>query len=146
MTQAEIAAKYIITKFGTNNPFEIASSLGISVIYTSLSGMRGFYQQDIYGDIIYIEESLCPEFQMFICAHELGHALMDSSMNAVYLSNHTFHNLSKHERNADRFAVMLLWPDDSELMKYADLTLEQLSNLMGVPEELIKWRYNQIEM
>lgn len=134
----------LIQKFQTSDPFEICRLMGFTVVYAQLSGMRGFYQRGDFGDVIYIDESLSIEEQSFVCAHELGHAMLDSNANAIFLNRHTYQVIGKYERTADRFAAMLLWPDDNVLLEYADLTLEQLSHLMGLPEEVVNWRYQQI--
>ena len=134
----------LIRKFQTSDPFKLCHLMGITVVFAHLSGVRGFYQRGDFGDMIYIDQSITIEEQSFVCAHELGHALLDSGTNAIFLNRHTYQVIGKYERLADRFAVMLLWPDDNELMEYADLTLEQLSHLMGISEELVDWRYQQI--
>lgn len=144
MNRCTEMAYEVIHRFQTTNPFAICEAVGITIIYASLSGVRGFYQHGDFGDVIYIDESLPIEEQSFVCAHELGHAMMDSDTNAVFLNRHTYQVIGKYERNADYFAVTLLWPDNDELMEYADLSSEQLSNLMGIPEDLVRWRYKQI--
>lgn len=135
----------LIQRFQTVNPFEICQAMSITIIYAHLSGVRGFYQCGDFGDIIYIDQSISAEEQSFVCAHELGHALLDGDANAIFLNRHTYQVIGKYEKAADRFATMLLWPDDTELLEYADLSLEQLSHMMGLPQDLVVWRYQQIE-
>ena len=136
----------LMRRYRTNDPFEICESLGYIVLMVPLAGVRGFYQHKMRNHIIYIDQNLPEQTQSFVCAHELGHALMHDATNAIYLDAHTYQVVGKYELSADRFATMLLWPDDHELLEYADLSLEQLSNLMGVSEDLVKWRYEQIRM
>ena len=135
----------LIQRFQTVNPFEICQAMSITIVYAHLSGVRGFYQHGDFGDIIYIDQSIPAEEQSFVCAHELGHALLDGDANAIFLNRYTYQVIGKYEKAADRFAAMLLGPDDNALLEYADLSLEQLSCLLGMPEELVKWRYQQIE-
>lgn len=134
----------LANKFQTYNPFELCDAMGISIVWTPLNSSRGFYQRELETDTIYIDPSLPLPEQEFVCAHELGHVLMHGGTNAIFLANHTYTCMNKYERRANRFAAMLLWPDDGELIEFADLSLEQLSTLMGIPEELVAWRYQQI--
>lgn len=135
----------LASQYQTYNPFVLCRELGIQVIFTELAGIRGFYHHELDTDAIYIESSLSTYESEFICAHELGHALLHGDTNAAFLANHTYQVMGKFEKAADHFAAILLWPDDNELLEYSHLSLGQLSNLMGMPEDLIKWRYNQIK-
>lgn len=134
----------VLKRFKTTNPFEICMAMRISVVFTQLNGNRGFFQRAYGSDVLYIEERLSDYEQRFVCAHELGHAFLHADSNAVYLDSRTYQVIGKYENSANRFAVYLLFPDDGELIEYADYSLEQLSGLMGMPAELVRWRYEQI--
>ena len=69
---------------------------------------------------------------------------MHADSNAIYLDTRTYQVIGKYERSADHFAAFLLWPDDNELIEYSEYSLEQLSAVMGLPAELVNWRYEQI--
>lgn len=144
MTVEKSLVNSLVSLYGTYNPFELCDAMGISVVWAPLDCSRGFYQRELETDAIYIDPFLPPPEQEFVCAHELGHVLMHGETNAAFLANHTYACMDKYERRANRFAAMLLWPDDGELIEYTDLSLEQLSALMGLPEELVVWRYQQI--
>ena len=145
MTNEEKTARAIIGWSGCTEPFAICRQLGIHVLFSPLKGVRGFCERSFDVDMIFIDTALNPDEAAFVCSHELGHLLMHS-VNSEFLASHTYQVVGKYELSADRFATMLLWPDDHELLEYADLSLEHLSNLMGVSEDLVKWRYEQISM
>ncbi len=145
MTNEEKTARAVIEWTGSAEPFAICRQIGIQVLFSPLEGVRGFCERNFGVDMIFIDTSLNPDEAAFVCAHELGHLLMHA-VNSEFLASHTYQVVGKYEISADHFAVMLLWPDDDELLEYADLSLEQLSNLMGISKELVEWRYSQIEI
>jgi len=132
-------------EYDTRNPFTVCEILGITIVFTQLKGTRGFFHRAYGTDTLYIDENLPEYVQVFICAHELGHAFLHGGVNAVYMDTRTFQVIGKYENAANHFAAFLLWPDDDELLEYVDYTWEQLSALMGMPEETVKWRYEQID-
>lgn len=136
-------AQKLVRRYHTNDPFEICENLGYIVLMVPLKGVRGFYQQKIRNRIIYIDQNQPEHIQRWVCAHELGHALMHDGTNAIYLDSHTYQVVGKFERSADRFAAALLCPDEEELEDYEGYSAEQLSALLGVPTELVSWRYMQ---
>lgn len=134
-------AQKLMRRYHTNDPFEICDNLGYIVLMVPLTGVRGFYQKKIRNRIIYIDENQPEHIQRWVCAHELGHALMHDGTNSIYLDSHTYQVIGKYELAADRFAASLLCPDESEMIDYEGFTSEQLSTLLGVPENMIIWRY-----
>ena len=138
-------AKKIYRKYKTNDPFQICEESGHIVLFVPLTGVRGYYQHIIRNNIIYINESLPEHVQRFVCAHELGHSLMHRDSNAIYLDSRTFQVVGKYEKAANRFSAGLLYPEDEELLEYADCSLDQLTKILGLPSELVKWRYGQIK-
>jgi len=132
-------------EYRTRDPFLICDILKIKVVFMSLEGTRGFFQRAYGIDTLYIDDRLPGHDQTFVCAHELAHALLHADLNAVYLDTRTFQVIGKYENTANHFAAFLLWPDDDELLEYIDYTREQLSALMGIPEEMVEWRYEQID-
>ncbi|MCI8601072.1 MAG: ImmA/IrrE family metallo-endopeptidase [Oscillospiraceae bacterium] len=143
MNMKKVAAA-VLSRYQTRNPFKICDMMGINVAFTDLNGTRGFFHRALNVDTIYIDDSLNGYVQEFVCAHELGHALLHADYNAVYLDTRTYQVMGKLENAADRFAAFLLWPDDDELLEYADYSYERLSFAMGLPENLVRWRFEQI--
>lgn len=138
-------AKKLYCKYQTNDPFQICDKLGYLVIFVPLHGIRGFYQHIIRNNLIYIDDSLSEHTQQFVCAHELGHALMHCNSNAIFLDNRTLQVVGKFEKSANHFAAGLLYPDDNELLEYKNFSIEQLTQTLKLPPDLVEWRYNQIE-
>lgn len=130
-------------KYGTNNPFELASCLGISVFFEELGSINGYYNKQLRMKQIHINHHLPEHMQKFTCAHELGHALLHPNSNTPFLRNYTGFSVDRMEIEADKFAVELLI-EDNDLTEHKHFTTEQLSRLFGYHTRLIKLRFKKI--
>lgn len=133
----------LVRKFGSRNPFKIAEELGIIIIRTPLTGIRGFYQYIKRCRIIYLDSGLDEYTERFVCAHELGHAVLHRNHNRIFLDTCTSLKSSRYEREADRFAVDLLY-DDDDLREYMEHPIQAAADLMGVGTELAEYRLQSI--
>lgn len=129
----------LVRKHKSRNPFEIIKGMNVILIFAPLCGVRGFYQYFQRNNIIYIDETLSKEEQIFVCAHELGHMILHRKINAVFMDTRTYLGTSSYEMEANKFAMELLVSDDI-LNEYDYFTIEQISRLLGYTEELIKLR------
>ena len=129
----------LVRKHQSRNPFEIIKGMNVILIFAPLYGVRGFYQYFQRNNIIYIDEALSKEEQIFVCAHELGHMVLHRKVNAVFMDTRTYLGTSSYEMEANKFAMELLVSDDI-LNEYDYFTIEQVSRLLGYTEELIKLR------
>ncbi len=132
-------AEALVRRYQTRDPFEIAGALGFLVIRTHLRGIRGFYQHLKRCCIIYIDDSLSPHEARFVCAHEIGHAVLHRGYNRIFMEQHTFFQTRRYEVEADRFAVDLLY-DDSDLQDLLELPVQVAADYMGVSVELAEYR------
>ena len=102
--------KEVISKYNTNNPFEIIDILDITlVIYPLHNSINGFFQVKDNYPIIYINSNLCYEEKIMTAAHELAHYFLHKGINAFAcrgLSGSYIKN--KYERQAYIFAAELL--------------------------------------
>ena len=137
-------ANRLAKKCNSRNPLEIAKALGFIVIHTPLSGIRGFYQYEKRCHIIYIDSTLPEETARFVCAHELGHAVLHHKLNRIYLDKCTHFVTSRYEKEADRFAVQLLY-EDGDLFDLQELPISTVSVCLGVSEELAAYRMGALK-
>ena len=135
----------LIKQHHTNNPFEICDNLNYIVLYVSLIGVRGFYQHYDNQDIVYIDCGLPDQVKKFVCAHELGHSIMHKETNSIYLDTRTYLKTSLYERQANQFAINLLYPRDSDFDDYRDLTISQTAKCLNVSEKLVEYRLKEIK-
>lgn len=129
----------LIRKFGTNNPYDIARELNISVTFEELGSIYGYYNSPLRMKQIHINQNLPEHLKKFTCAHELGHAIMHPKSNTPFLKNNTFLSVQKMEIEANKFATELLISDDV-ISDYKNFTTGQLATLLGYSEELIMLR------
>lgn len=134
----------LIKKVQTNNPFQIAAALGITVVFESLGEVRGYYSKSHQQKVIHINSEMEHPEQIFTCAHEVGHALLHPYLNTPFLRRNTLFRIGKLEGEANRFAVDLLY-DDAELQPFLERPLSDAAHYMGVSEELADYRMRSVE-
>lgn len=135
----------LIKQFHTNNPFEICDNLNYIILHAPLIGIRGFYQFYEDRDIVYIASNLPDQVKKFVCAHELGHSLMHKDINTIFLDTRTYLKTSIYERQANQFAINLLYPYDADFNDYRDLTISQTAKCLNVSEDLVEYRLKEIK-
>lgn len=125
-------------KYKTDNPFELASFMKIQVVPWDLhEEINGFYRYDKRNKYIFINMNLDETLQRFVCAHELGHAILHPRANTPFLREKTFFSLEKIEVEANTFAVELLL-SDQYIHEYenTNLSIYEIGEMFGVPKEL----------
>lgn len=126
--------KELLKKYGTNCPFKLAKYLGIEIVYEELGNTLGYFNQFCRVKIIHINQNTPEHQRMFICAHELGHALFHPNANTPFLKKNTLFSTEKIELEANLFAVRLLFSNDY----FNDhLNIQDAVHLYGIPEKLI---------
>lgn len=133
MNIKEYALK-IAEKHETTNPFEIARRKNIIVLFEDLGNTLGFYNTYKRFKFIHINNTIDEVTQRFVCAHELGHALLHPKANTPFLRNQTFFSVDRLEIEANTFAVELLLTDEM-ISAYKDtrLSLQEVAEIYGVP-------------
>lgn len=122
----------LIKKHGTNNPFELAGAMDITVVFEPLGNSLGYFSRFNRTSIIHINESLPYEKQLTTCAHELGHVVLHPETNTAFLKGSTYFPTSKIEQEANEFMLALLFNQGCEVITICEATEEY-----GIPEQLI---------
>lgn len=135
----------LIKKYKTNDPFELADYLDCIVIVKDLdANIRGFYQYFQRNRIMYINNNLLEHEQRIVCAHELGHAILHTKLNILFLENNTHFIKNRYETEANTFAAELLINNEI-LQQYQNLTLEQIAAAENIPIDLLKLKLKKFE-
>jgi len=125
---------HIIEKYKTTDPFEIAKEKNIIVLFEDLGNTLGFYNTYKRFKFIHINNQIDEITQRFVCAHELGHAVLHPKANTPFLRNQTFFSVDRLEVEANTFAVELLLTDEM-VSAYEDthLSIQEVAEIHGVP-------------
>ncbi|AFQ27626.1 ImmA/IrrE family metallo-endopeptidase [Bacillus thuringiensis] len=124
----------IVAKYQTIDPFEIARQKNIIVLFEDLGNTLGFYNTYKRFKFIHINNQINETTQRFVCAHELGHAVLHPKANTPFLRNQTFFSVDRLEIEANTFAVELLLTDEM-VSEYEDtrLSIQEVAEIHGVP-------------
>lgn len=135
----------LIEKYKTNDPFELASYKNIHIVTWNLHiEIKGFYKYLRRNKFIFLNSALDEHSKRYVCAHELGHAILHPRKNTPFMRENTFFSIDRIEVEANTFAVELLLPDD-RLEEYMNtrLSLEEIAGIHGIPKEVARLkRYN----
>lgn len=137
--------KKLIRKYKTTNPYDLASCLNVLIFEVELKNTLGMYRYINKTRTIFINSNLSDEVKRFVLAHELGHAILHTKENCFYLRYNTFIKTSTYEVEANKFAAELLI-DDKEFKSNIGkgFTAGQLASYFEVPEELIEYKFKNI--
>ena len=101
----------LVTKYKTNCPYRIAEHKNIRVQKEPLGSVYGYFHTYRRVPMIHINSELDDSLQRFVCAHELGHAVLHPRSNTPFLRANTMFSVERIEREANEIAVELLMPD-----------------------------------
>ncbi|MGM0220024.1 ImmA/IrrE family metallo-endopeptidase [Enterococcus sp. AZ126] len=121
-------------KYGTLNPFILSEHMNIEIKYVNfLKNPRGQYTTILGERVILLSNSIKDtNEEYFVCAHELGHALLHRDMSGYYSLNNSTKNKSEYE--ASRFATKLIYELYKEEHDFELRTVDLLSKEYGLPE------------
>lgn len=129
----------LIKKYGTDDPFELADSMNISIFYEELGTINGYYNKPLRMKQIHINANLDDNMQKFTCAHELGHAILHPNASTPFLRSKTLFSINKMENEANTFAAELLIPDEL-ILENPGVPISQIARIAGYCEEIMKFK------
>lgn len=124
----------LIKRHKTNCPFTIAKNMGIVVIQENLGKTLGYYNKHFKIKLIHINENTSEKQKIFICSHELGHAILHPDSNTPFLKKNTFFSTDRIEIDANTFAVNLVFSNRDE---YDAVMQDEAIEEYGVPKKLV---------
>ncbi len=145
MKNIPLRVKNLVKKYGTRDPFLLASCLNLNVKFLEYSdNTKGYYIKVKKNKFIIINSNLTEDEKRVVLAHEIGHAVMHSSKEIHFLRENTLFPKGRHENEANKFAAELLIDLNSIDKCYIEeLSLEQLARFMMVPKELIELKFQK---
>ncbi|MDP4144126.1 MAG: ImmA/IrrE family metallo-endopeptidase [Bacillota bacterium] len=123
----------------------LINSLSITLIKKPLlNGKKAKCVRNIFGDeFIYISSTVSEYEEKFILAHELGHIILHKDITCEYYDNSLL-NKDKLEFEANYFAMEFLLPNNLDYLELEGFSLEQLSNMYGIPEKILLIKINEL--
>lgn len=125
----------LVEECGTRDPFKIARQKNIIVLEEPLKEIKGYYNKIKRIQMIHINDELEYFERMFVCAHELGHALLHPNDQTNKLSTYSTVSTLKKESEANYFATNLI-VDGTVAWEIENPTNEQIMNFYGIPREM----------
>ena len=127
--------------YGTSNPEELIHAMGIKLGYlpnsTDINILKGCYGMVNGQKVILIHPELKDLDRREVCAHELNHALLHPTTNALFLTTYTFAHLGKLELEADIGASELLISDEI-CYKYYGMECKQIAYIENLPLKYVE--------
>lgn len=145
MKNIPLRVNNLVKKYGTRDPFLLASYLNLRIVYSEYSdSTKGYYINVKRNKFIVLNSNLTDEETRIVLAHEIGHAVLHSSREVHFIRENTLFPKGRHENEANKFAAELLI-DANEIDRcyIEELSLEQLAGYMMVPQELIRLKFEK---
>lgn len=126
-------------RYQSRDPFEIAKGEGILILDEHLGGVRGYYNKAYRQKMIHLNDELDDEERRRTCAHELGHSILHPESNTPFLRANTLFPIGRYEKEADYFAVDLLYSDE-QLKEFLQYSIPEISAFLDLPDPLVRYR------
>ncbi len=145
----KVARKYR-RRCDCNDPYRLASDLGIIVMYEDLgdpSGNKAMTYCNSRIFIIILNYNLPEVVQAFILYHEIGHyALHKDYFKKPHIEKDVYGNQQK-ETEANKFAAEMILDDDEilEEIQESGYTFYQIASLHKVPFEILAYKFMLLE-
>lgn len=99
----------LVRRAGSANPYDIASYLGIKIKSVDTpEHINGFWKRILRRKFIFVNKRLSEWQQKAVIGHELGHIILHPKYRHFCLDNRSYYSTTRHENEADDFAVELL--------------------------------------
>ena len=138
---SEVGEK-LVKRCGTRDPFEIARQIGVEGLFCpDFGSMKGMYRVVRRNRFIFINDSLTPQMQHIVCAHELGHDQLhrDLAKTGALQEFMLYDMTTKPEYEANIVAAEILL-DTDEVLDYVyhyGYTSEQIAKAMSTDINLV---------
>lgn len=110
------AADKLTQQYGTNNPYELAEALHITILPRPFKSQLGAYTRVLNNRFIFIKDDLDFHLKKIVLCHELGHDRLHQAYLTASCAFQEFHlfdmKSDRMEYEANVFAAQLSLPDD----------------------------------
>ena len=143
MKNIPLRVNNLVKKYGTRDPFLLASYLNLNVKFCEYSdNTKGYYINVKRNKFIIINANLTEEEKRIVLAHEIGHAVLHSSKEVHFIRENTLFPKGKHENEANKFAAEILVNlDEIDKCYIEEFSINQLAGFLMVPQELLIFKF-----
>ena len=133
----------LIELYNTRDINELYECLNIKIVKLQKNNIllqegEAFYHRNYFNDeIVFIRNDLDYQYEKFVLAHELGHALLHTEIYTAAF-NRDLVNKGKLEKQANYFAFKLL-NIEIDSADFEGYTIEQVSKALYVSEDSLKY-------
>lgn len=147
--QASTLPRRLIRRYRSNDPFEIADALNITVLERGdFKRQKGAFKVILNNSFIFINANMSDEMKRLVCAHELGHALLHRSLGKTQsglMEFELFNITDTTEYEANLFAANLLLDEDSIVSLIQDgFDVVQIARSLGTNVNLLLLKLQQM--
>ena len=118
-------------EYKTRDPFKLCSSLNIPIKFAPLGHIRGYFINYKDNLLITLSDNLSEKVAYFVCAHELGHAILHVRFNRIFTECNTSFEPGRFENEADKFAAQLLF-GEPPLYQDVSITKWDMAEMLNV--------------
>lgn len=120
--------------YKTNDPFEICNYLGINIKLVNYNpSYKACFVEIFDNRIIYINSKFLEKSKSILCAHELGHIILNHQNINHFESENT-----ELEREANLFALYMLFDESEFDMKFENMNSYLVKCILDKNIKLIK--------
>lgn len=160
ISEIVLTANKLTEKYGTRNPYELADTLGITIMPRQFASQLGAYTKILNNRFIFIKDGLDRNLEKIVIYHELGHDRLHQALlaeNGVFKEFHLFNMaLDRMEYEANIFAAQISITDDDILdLIYQGYDSHQIAailnsdvNLIGLKRDILcsqGYKFNQLD-
>lgn len=136
--------KALVQECNTRDPYLIAAEKDIEIFHIPMSEeIKGYFFQCSEGSAIIINEKVHEVKKPFVAAHELLHATIHNEEAAFVRQSNIYEKDNVLEYEGNCFAVELLI-DEEFFRNNEGRTIRELSDVTGMPEEIINRKYKEV--
>lgn len=139
------AVNKLTKKYGTRDPYELCSLLGIKVHHIDMQKkLKGFFYYQSRQKNIVIDSNVNDVLERILIAHELGHAVLHTqiAMMRGFQEMEVLDGGSKEEDEANFFAAELLLEDCEVLSYLGEYSFFEAAKKLYVPAALLDYKFS----
>lgn len=137
----------LVEQYQSRNPFEIAKGRNITLVPRyDFEELKGAYVTIFGKPFIFLNANLEDYICRYVCAHELGHDVLDQGVSSALFTFDDQPYAKFSEKRANQFAAHLLLSDEEmDEMVRMEYTYSEIAQHFCVDENLVLLKLKEME-